>query len=68
MYISTYIYMYIDVHIYAYLYELEKDHVFRVYDNITVHWNHTRLTCISLRIYVCVYLCIYICIYVCIFI
>ena len=22
--------------------ELEKDHVFRVYDNIAVHWNHTR--------------------------
>ena len=22
--------------------EIEKDHVFRVYDNIAVHWNHTR--------------------------
>ena len=22
--------------------ELEVDHVFRVYDNISVHWNHTR--------------------------
>lgn len=22
--------------------EMEKDHVFRVYDNIAVHWNHTR--------------------------
>jgi len=22
--------------------ELEKDHVFRVYDSIAVHWNHTR--------------------------
>jgi alkylated DNA repair protein alkB family protein 8 len=22
--------------------ELEKDHVFRVYNNIAVHWNHTR--------------------------
>jgi alkylated DNA repair protein alkB family protein 8 len=22
--------------------EVEKDHVFRVYDNIAVHWNHTR--------------------------
>jgi alkylated DNA repair protein alkB homolog 8 len=22
--------------------ELEKEHVFRVYDNIAVHWNHTR--------------------------
>ena len=22
--------------------DLEVDHVFRVYDNISVHWNHTR--------------------------
>jgi hypothetical protein len=37
--------------------EIEKDHVFRVYDNIAVHWNHTRSVCIYLYVYIYFYIC-----------